>query len=109
MCNMSCVTCHLSHVMSHMSRVTCHMSHFFFFSVKVLEPVDGGSVINEANPRLVFIFFYFFYVPLLILYIFHPFLGVTSGADGSIHSFTLCIDPKPCNNFIRVPDHTFFD
>ena len=104
MCNMSCVTYHLSHITSHMSRVTCHISHFFFFSVKVLEPVGGGSVINEANPRLVKI-----YVPLLILYIFHPFLGLTSGADGSIHSFTLCIDPKPCNNFIRVPDHPFFD
>ena len=59
MCNMSCVTCHLSHVTSHMSRVTCHMSHFFFFSVKVLEPVGGGSVINEANPRLVFSFLVF--------------------------------------------------
>ena len=28
MCHMSCVTCHVSHVMCHMSCVTCHVSHF---------------------------------------------------------------------------------
>ena len=27
MCHMSCVTCHVSHVMCHMSYVTCHVSH----------------------------------------------------------------------------------
>ena len=35
--------CHLSLVTYHVSRVTCHMSFFFFFfSVKVVEPICGG-------------------------------------------------------------------
>ena len=29
--NMSCVRCHVSHVICHMSGVTCHMSHLFLF------------------------------------------------------------------------------
>ena len=65
MCHMSCGTCHVSHVMCHMSRITCLMSHvmcpcnFFYFTYifdslvifdTVGDLVGGGSVINEAYP-----------------------------------------------------------
>ena len=70
MCHVSCVTCHLSRLTCHLSRVTCHMSpvtcqtiffllfifiySFIYFLDKVVELVDGGSVINRSYPRLVF-------------------------------------------------------
>ena len=41
-CHMSCVTCYMSPVM-------CHKSLVFFFC-KLVDLVDGGSVINKANP-----------------------------------------------------------
>ena len=53
-CQVSGVLCHVSVVTFHVSYVTCHMSHdiffFFFFLHKVVEIVNGGSVINGAYP-----------------------------------------------------------
>ena len=53
--HMSCVMCHVSHVRCHVSNVTFHMScvichNFFFFLVKALKHIGGGSVINGAYP-----------------------------------------------------------
>ena len=45
--HLSCVMCHASGVMYHLSRVMCHNLIFFIF-YKLMELVDGGSVINGA-------------------------------------------------------------
>ena len=47
------VTCHLSGVRCHVSGVTCHVSpvtFYFLFFFKVVELVDGRSVINGTTP-----------------------------------------------------------
>ena len=48
--HMSCVTCHMSCVICHRSHVTCHMSPVTWHFNKVVEPVNGGSVINRVYP-----------------------------------------------------------
>ena len=74
LCHVSRIMCHVSHVTCHMSHVTCHLSHVkniflthfylkkknknkksnFFYTIKILvkvvELVDGGSVIKRAHP-----------------------------------------------------------
>ena len=51
-CQVSGVTCHMSHVRCEVSGVTCQVSHVTFFIYflldKVVELVGGGSVINGA-------------------------------------------------------------
>ena len=46
--------CHMSRVRYHMSGFTCQLSgvkcHHCYFFYKVVEVVDGGSVINGAYP-----------------------------------------------------------
>ena len=53
------VTCDTSHVICRMSHVTCHMSKVFFFLYfsfdKEVELCSGGSVINGAYTRLVYL------------------------------------------------------
>ena len=65
MSHMSCVTFHVSHVMCHMSCVTCHVSlvmwftsHFMFFLLCFLQDWEAclGRVCYQPNlPRLVLI------------------------------------------------------
>ena len=53
--NMSCVTCHVSHVMHHMSCVNCHMSHFFSsFFWQCGEAYRWRVCYQWGLPRLVF-------------------------------------------------------
>ena len=47
---MSCVTCHVSHVMCHMSRVTCHVSHVIFFLLLFSDKVVEGLLSTGPTP-----------------------------------------------------------
>ena len=53
---MSCVTCHMPHVICNMSNFTCHMTRVTYLKKnyldKVVNLVGGGGVINGAYPVL---------------------------------------------------------
>ena len=57
---MSLVMCYILHVMCHVSRVPCFL--FWIFG-NVVEPISGGSVINEDDP----VFFYSFSMKFLYI------------------------------------------
>ena len=53
MCHMSCVTCHVSHVMCHMSCVTCHVSHVMCLMLCVT------CHVSQVMCHIVFFFVFF--------------------------------------------------